>query len=133
MFSLDGFVDDAVDYTEGVEVNGVAGHTSVCNLLILLVEVGEERRTVVTAIGLSKEVEVSCRVQGTNFGVELWDCGQKCLKNMLLRLENALPYVLDIDILTHVAMAARSVVSTVPVFKGSKSGQRPVAGQSLEL
>lgn len=40
---------------------------------------------------------------------------------------------IEISRLTKVAAAARSVVSIVPVFSGSKSGYLPVAGQSLEL
>lgn len=124
-------INDAVDYTEGVEVKRVARHATVSNLQVLVVEVIEERRTVVPAVRLCKEIEVAW---GANLGIKLGD-----------GIEERLKYVLRIHVisrrfhvvweypLTHVATAARSVVSILPVLSGSKSGYLPVAGHSVEL
>ena len=77
---LYGLVDDAVDYTQGVEVERVALHAAVLNPQVLVVEVVEERGSVVTTIRLSEEVEIlGC----ADFGIKLGNGVQQGLKNVL--------------------------------------------------
>ena len=83
MVGLDGLVDDAVDYAERVEVEWVSGHASVLDLQVLVVEVAEECWTIVAAVGLGEEVEVSCSIQVSELGIKLGDGGQKGLENVL--------------------------------------------------
>jgi len=56
--TLDHFIDDAIDYDKRVEVKILALACTFRNLLVLLVEIVEKGRTVVTAITLSGQIEL---------------------------------------------------------------------------
>ncbi len=47
---LDGLVDDTVYYTQRVELHGVTRHATIRNLEVLIIEVVEERRSVVASV-----------------------------------------------------------------------------------
>lgn len=77
---LNRLVDDAINYAQRVEVERVALHAAILNPQVLVVEVVEERGSVVTTIRLSEEVEILRR---TDLGIELGDCVQQGLENVL--------------------------------------------------
>lgn len=81
--SLDGFVDDAVDYTQRVEVHWVAGHAAILDLQVLLVKVAEERWAVVASVRLGEQIEFPRRTQRTKLGVKLGNGSQQSLEHML--------------------------------------------------
>ena len=64
---LDVFVDNAIDYAKTAKVEGFARDCTIGNELILLIEVVEERRTIVTPVAFREQVEL----RRLDFGVEL--------------------------------------------------------------
>lgn len=92
MLCLDGFIDDTVDYTEGVEVERIARHASVLDLQVLVVEVVIEGRAVMTSIGLSEEIEIPSRVKSPKLSIELGNSSQQRLENVLLAISTCLRY-----------------------------------------
>lgn len=105
------------------------------DLEVLLVEVVIEGWAVVTTVGLSEQVEISRGTEGAELCVEFWDSCEEGLKDMLYVFVYSVlvHHYMRLGELTHVAIAARSVVSMVPVLSGSESGHRPVAGNAVEL
>lgn len=71
------FIDDTINDTQRVEVKFNTVDSSIDNLLVLLVEVVEERRPVVTSIALSPQAEVL----GLDRAVQLWKSTQESLHN----------------------------------------------------
>ena len=61
-------IDNAVDYTKRVEVERVAWHATILDLLVLVVKVVEEGRSIVSTVRLCEKVEI---LGGTNLRVEL--------------------------------------------------------------
>lgn len=57
VWSLDGLVDDSVDYSKSVKDEGSAFDRSVADQLILLVEVIVEGRPIMAAIRLGPKIE----------------------------------------------------------------------------
>lgn len=80
---LDGFVDDAVDYTERVKVKLDAFVGAVADELVLIVKVVVKDRTVVTAVGLGEEVKgLDHFTLSVNSVVERGKSAQECLEDV---------------------------------------------------
>ena len=77
------FVDDAVDYSQRVELERIAGHASVLDLQILLIEITVERWSVMAAVRLGEEIKLLCRTQWPQLCVEFRNSSQESLENML--------------------------------------------------
>jgi hypothetical protein len=123
-------IDNAIDYTKRVEVERVAWHATVLDLLVLVVKVVEKSWSIVSTVRFCEKIEV---LGSTDLRVELRNGVQESLQYVLHI--NCISYVRKLleNLLTKVAMAARSVVSIVPSLRGSRIGYLPVAGHSVEL
>jgi hypothetical protein len=77
---LNRLVDDAVNYAQRVEIERVALHAAILNPQVLVIEVVEERGSVMTTIRLSEEVEI---LWCADLGIELGNRVQQGLENVL--------------------------------------------------
>lgn len=69
VWSLNGLIDDTVDYSECVKDEGNAFDRSVADQFVLLVKVVVKGRAVVTAVGLGPKIE--CLLLVSNLGIQL--------------------------------------------------------------
>lgn len=76
VFCLDRLINNAVNYTQRVKVERVAWHATVLDLHVLVVKVVEERRSIVSAVRLSEEVEI---LRGADLGIKFRDGVQQGL------------------------------------------------------
>ena len=76
-------IDNAVDYTKRVEVERVAWHATILDLLVLVIEVVEESWSVVSTVRLREKVEV---LGGTDLRIKLRNGVQEGLQYVLHRL-----------------------------------------------
>lgn len=83
MIGLDGFIDDAVDYAERVELERVTGHAPILDLQILLVEIAKKCWSVVSSVRLGEEVKLSRRTQRPELCIKLWNRVEQCLEYVL--------------------------------------------------